>query len=89
VPDPGKTIADGPVLPWNSGGVDARVRLDVPTTRSPGVRLSVNYDSAVAAVDHSHRGDNDRTPRLVQRLVITRTCSVRLGHPAAARGAEF
>jgi excinuclease ABC subunit A len=40
------------------------------------VRLSVNYDNAVAAVERSLRSDNERTRRLVQRFVITRTCSV-------------
>src|SRR6202046_1266470 len=40
------------------------------------VRLSVNYDNAVAAVERSLRSDNERTRRLVQRFVITRLCSV-------------
>jgi len=40
------------------------------------VRLSVNYDNAVAAVERSLRSDNERTRRLVQRFVITRVCSV-------------
>ena len=40
------------------------------------VRLSVNYDNAVAAVERSLRSDNERTRQLVQRFVITRTCSV-------------
>ncbi|MGB6454643.1 MAG: hypothetical protein WBH47_09145 [Streptosporangiaceae bacterium] len=40
------------------------------------VRLSVNYDNAVAAVQRSLRSDNERTRRLVQRFVITRVCSV-------------
>ncbi len=40
------------------------------------VRLSVNYDNAVAAVERSLRSDNERTRRLAQRFVITRTCSV-------------
>jgi excinuclease ABC subunit A len=40
------------------------------------VRLSVHYDNAVAAVERSLRSDNERTRRLVQRFVITRTCSV-------------
>ena len=40
------------------------------------VQLSVNYDNAVAAVERSLRSDNERTRRLVQRFVITRTCSV-------------
>jgi excinuclease ABC subunit A len=110
VPDPGKTIADGAVLPWNSGGRrlsmyaagELGVRLDVPyqelteherdivlhgaavkrqvTLHSgrPGraVQLSVNYDNAVAAVERSLRSDNERTRRLVQRFLVTRTCSV-------------
>jgi excinuclease ABC subunit A len=40
------------------------------------VRLSVNYDNAVAAVERSLRSDNERTRRLAQRFVITRPCSV-------------
>src|ERR1700749_2200164 len=110
VPDPGKTIEEGAVLPWNSGGRrlsmyaagELGVRLDVPykslteTEREivlhgapvqrqvtlPSrrnertVRLSVNYDNAVAAVERSLRSDNDRTRRLAQRFVITRVCSV-------------
>jgi excinuclease ABC subunit A len=110
VPDPGRTIEDGAVLPWNSGGRrlsmyaagELGVRLDVPyrdlTNREkdivlhgepvkrqvtlhsdrPGrtVQLSVNYDNAVAAVERSLRSDNERTRRLVQRFLITRTCSV-------------
>jgi excinuclease ABC subunit A len=40
------------------------------------VRLSVNYDNAVAAVERSLASDNERTRRLAQRFVITRTCSV-------------
>jgi excinuclease ABC subunit A len=109
VPDPGKTIEEGAVLPWNSGGRrlsmyaagQLGVRLDVPykslTERERDVvlhgrpvqrevaltgrngrtvRLSVNYDNAVAAVERSLRSDNERTRRLVQRFVITRVCSV-------------
>jgi excinuclease ABC subunit A len=110
VPDPDKTIEQGAVLPWNSGGRrlsmyaagELGVRLDVPysslteaerdivlhgppvqrqVTLHSGrgertVRLSVNYDNAVAAVERSLRSDNERTRRLVQRFVITRTCSV-------------
>jgi excinuclease ABC subunit A len=120
VPDQGKTIEEGAVLPWNSGGRrlsmyaagELGVRLDVPysslteqerdivlhgapvqqkvTLHSGGndrgrndrgrnertVQLSVNYDNAVAAVERSLRSDNERTRRLVQRFVITRTCSV-------------
>jgi excinuclease ABC subunit A len=110
VPDPGKTIEEGAVLPWNSGGRrlsmyaagELGVRLDVPykslteheldivlhgppvqrqVTLHSGrnertVRLSVNYDNAVAAVERSLRSDNERTRRLAQRFVITRTCSV-------------
>src|SRR6201989_470754 len=40
------------------------------------VALSVNYDTAVAAVDRSLRSDNERTRRLVQRFLVTRVCSV-------------
>jgi excinuclease ABC subunit A len=40
------------------------------------VRLSVNYDNAVAAVERSLRSNNERTRRLVQRFLITRVCSV-------------
>ena len=110
VPDQDKTIEDGAVLSWNSGGRrlsmyaagDLGVRLDVPyrdlTDRErdivlrgqpvkrpvtlhsdrPGrtVQLSVNYDNAVAAVERSLRSDNERTRQLVQRFLITRTCSV-------------
>jgi excinuclease ABC subunit A len=110
VPDPDKTIEEGAVLPWNSGGRrlsmyaagQLGVRLDVPyrsltprerdivlhgepvqqrvtvhsdrTGRS--VQLSVNYDNAVAAVERSLRSDNERTRHLVQRFLVTRTCSV-------------
>jgi excinuclease ABC subunit A len=109
VPDPGKTIEEGAVLPWNSGGRrlsmyaagELGVRLDVPyrslTDRERDivlhgeavrrqvtlsgrqgrtVRLSVNYDNAVAAVERSLRSDNERTRRLVQRFLVTRVCSV-------------
>jgi excinuclease ABC subunit A len=110
VPDPGKTIEEGAVLPWNSGGRrlsmyaagELGVRLEIPyksltererdivlhgapvqrqVTLHSGrneraVRLSVNYDNAVAAVERSLRSDNERTRRLVQRFVITRPCSV-------------
>jgi len=110
VGDPDKTIEEGAVLPWNSGGRrlsmyaagELGVRLDVPyksltererdivlhgapvqrkVTLHSGrnertVQLSVNYDNAVAAVERSLRSDNERTRRLVQRFVITRTCSV-------------
>jgi excinuclease ABC subunit A len=110
VPDPGKTIEAGAVLPWNSGGRrlsmfaagELGVRLGVPyqdltdrereivlhgpparqeVTLHSGrnertVRLSVNYDNAVAAVERSLRSDNERTRRLAQRFVLTRTCSV-------------
>jgi excinuclease ABC subunit A len=110
VPDPDKTIEEGAVLPWNSGGRrlsmyaagELGVRLDVPykslteserdivlhgppvqrqVTLHSGrnertVRLSVNYDNAVAAVERSLRSDNERTRRLAQRFVITRLCSV-------------
>ncbi len=110
VPNPDKTIEEGAVLPWNSGGRrlsmfaagELGVRLDVPyksltererdtvlhgppvqreVTLHSGrnertVRLSVNYDNAVAAVERSLRSDNERTRRLAQRFVITRTCSV-------------
>jgi excinuclease ABC subunit A len=108
--DSDKTIEEGAVLPWNSGGRrlsmyaagELGVRLDVPykslteserdivlhgapvhqqVTLHSGrndrtVRLSVNYDNAVAAVERSLRSDNERTRRLVQRFVITRICSV-------------
>ncbi|HEY1625408.1 MAG TPA: hypothetical protein VGG16_16580 [Streptosporangiaceae bacterium] len=110
VPDPDKTIEEGAVLPWTSGGRrlsmyaagELGVRLDVPYKSLTGserdivlhgppvqrkvtlhsgrnertVQLSVNYDNAVAAVERSLRSDNERTRRLVQRFVITRTCSV-------------
>jgi excinuclease ABC subunit A len=109
VPDPGKTIEEGAVLPWNSGGRrlsmyaagQLGVRLDVPYKslteheqdvvlhgdpvqrevtlsgrNDRTVRLSVNYDNAVAAVERSLRSDNERTRRLVQRFVVTRVCSV-------------
>jgi excinuclease ABC subunit A len=109
VPDPGKTIEEGAVLPWNTGGRrlsmyaagQLGVRLDVPYRslteherdvvlhgepvqrdvtlagrNGRTVRLSVNYDNAVAAVERSLRSDNERTRRLVQRFVITRVCSV-------------
>ena len=110
VPDPDKTIEEGAVLPWNSGGRrlsmyaagELGVRLDVPyrsltragarhrAARGAGpervtvhsdrngrtVQLSVNYDNAIAAVERSLRSDNERTRRLVQRFLITRTCSV-------------
>jgi excinuclease ABC subunit A len=109
VSDPDKTIAEGAVLPWNSGGRrlsmyaagELGVRLDVPyktlTDREKdivlhgepvkrqvtlsgrngrSVQLSVSYDNAVAAVERSLRSDNERTRRLVQRFVVTRTCSV-------------
>jgi excinuclease ABC subunit A len=110
VPDPAKTIEQGAVLPWNSGGRrlsmyaagELGVRLDVPYTsltdrerdivlhgapaqqqvtlhsgrNERAVRLSVNYDNAVAAVERSLRSENERTRRLAQRFVITRTCSV-------------
>jgi excinuclease ABC subunit A len=110
VPDPGKTIEEGAVLPWNTGGRrlsmyaagELGVRLDVPyrsltererhivlhgkpvrrpvTLRSGRngrtVQLSVNYDNAIAAVERSMRGDNERTRRLVQRFLVTRVCSV-------------
>ncbi len=110
VTDPDKTIEEGAVLPWNSGGRrlslyaagELGVRLDVPyksltererdivlhgapvqrqVTLHSGrnertVRLSVNYDNAVAAVERSLGSDNERTRRLAQRFVITRTCSV-------------
>ena len=110
VPDQDKTIEEGAVLPWNSGGrrlsmyaaAELGVRLDVKykslTERERGivlhgppvqrkvtlhsgrnertVQLSVNYDNAVAAVERSLRSDNERTRRLAQRFVITRTCSV-------------
>jgi excinuclease ABC subunit A len=110
VPDPDKSIEDGAVLPWNSGGRrlsmyaagELGVRLDVlyksltdrereivlhgaPVRREVTlhsgknertVRLTVNYDNAVAAVERSLRSDNERTRRLAQRFVITRTCSV-------------
>src|SRR5580658_3640763 len=39
VPDPGKTIADGAVLPWNSGGR----RLSMYAAGELGVRLDVPY----------------------------------------------
>ena len=110
VPDQDKTIAEGAVLPWNSGGRrlsmyaagELGVRLDVPyrsltdrerdivlhgdpvrqqVTLTSGrnartVQLSVNYDNAVAAVERSQRSNNERTRRLVQRFLVTRTCSV-------------
>src|SRR5258708_3447398 len=110
VPDPDKTIEEGAVLPWNSGGRrlsmyaagELGVRLDVPyksltereqdivlhgpavqqlVTLHSGrdertVRLSVNYDNAVAAVERSLHSDNERTRRLADRFVITRLCSV-------------
>jgi excinuclease ABC subunit A len=41
VPDPGKTIEDGAVLPWNSGGR----RLSMYAARELGVRLDVPYRS--------------------------------------------
>ena len=44
--------------------------------RARTVQLSVNYDNAVAAVERSLRSDNERTRRLVQKFVNTRTCSV-------------
>src|SRR5580693_7268406 len=107
VPDPDKTIAEGAVLPWNSGGRrlsmyaagEQGVRLDVPYRtltdherdvvlhgepvqqqvtlsgrNGRTVQLSVNYDNAVAAVERSLRSNNERTRRLVQRFLITRTC---------------
>jgi excinuclease ABC subunit A len=41
VPDPGKTIEQGAVLPWNSGGR----RLSMYAAREQGVRLDVPYRS--------------------------------------------
>ena len=109
VTDPDKTIEQGAVLPWNSGGRrlsmyaagELGVRLDVPyrelTERERDivlhgepvkrqvtlsgrngrtVQLSVSYDNAIAAVERSLRSDNERTRRLVQRFLVTRTCSV-------------
>src|SRR5689334_9095723 len=109
VPDPAKTILEGAVLPWNSGGRrlsmyaagELGVRLDVPyrslTDRERRivlqgqpvrqhvtvsdrngrtVKLSVNYDNAVTAVERSLGSNNERTRRLVQRFLITRVCSV-------------
>ncbi len=44
VPDPGKTIEQGAVLPWNSGGR----RLSMYAARELGVRLDVPYRSLTA-----------------------------------------
>ncbi len=41
VPDPGKTIEEGAVLPWNSGGR----RLSMYAAGEQGVRLNVPYRS--------------------------------------------
>jgi len=110
VPDPAKTIEEGAVVPWNSGGRrlsmyaarELGVRLDVPyqdltdrerdivlhgepvkrpVTLTSGrtgrtVRLSVNYDNAIAAAQRSLGGDNDQSRRLAQRFLVTQTCSV-------------
>jgi len=128
VPDTGKTIEQGAVLPWNSGGRrlsiyaagELGVRLDVPyksltqrernivlrgapvqrqVTLHSGrnertVRLSVNYDNAVAAVERSLRSDNERTRRLAQRQrgrQVVDPVHVRplgLGQPPTAVGAQ-
>src|SRR5689334_10857895 len=45
VPDPGKTIEDGAVLPWNSGGR----RLSMYAAGQLGVRLDVPYRSLTSA----------------------------------------
>src|ERR1700760_540101 len=55
--------------------VQQRVTLHSDRT-GRSVQLSVNYDNAVAAVERSLRSDNERTRHLVQRFLITRTCSV-------------
>jgi excinuclease ABC subunit A len=58
-------------------GEPARREVTLHSDRTDrSVQLSVNYDNAVAAVERSLRSDNERTRRLVQRFVITRTCSV-------------
>lgn len=73
VPDPGKTIADGAVLPWNSGGR----RLSMYAAGELGVRLDVPYreltDREKDIVLHGepvrrpvtlHSGRNGRTVQL-------------------------
>ena len=48
VPDPGKTIAEGAVLPWNSGGR----RLSMYAAGELGVRLDVPYRSLTSRERH-------------------------------------
>jgi excinuclease ABC subunit A len=40
------------------------------------VRLTVNYDNAIAAVERSLRSDNERTRQLTERFTHTGVCSV-------------
>jgi excinuclease ABC subunit A len=58
-------------------GAPVQQQVTLPSGRNERtVRLSVNYDNAVAAVERSLSSDNERTRRLAQRFVITRPCSV-------------
>src|ERR1700756_2259884 len=73
VPDPGKTIADGAVLPWNSGGRrlsmyaagELGVRLDVPYRElTDHERDIVLYGEAVKRQVTLHSGRNGRAVQL-------------------------
>jgi len=58
-------------------GQPVRQQVTLSDRNGRTVKLSVNYDNAVAAVERSQRSNNERTRRLVQRfLLITRVCSV-------------
>src|ERR1700741_4142864 len=57
-------------------GEPVRQQVTLSGRNGRSVQLSVSYDNAVAAVERSLRSDNERTRRLVQRFVGTRTCSV-------------
>ena len=73
VPDPGKTIEDGAVLPWNSGGRrlsmyaagELGVRLDVPyQSLTPHERDIVLHGEPVRRQVTLQSGRNDRTVQL-------------------------
>src|SRR6202007_3349162 len=73
VPAPGKTIEDGAVLPWNSGGRrlsmyaagELGVRLDVPyKSLTETEREIVLHGAPVQRQVRPHSGRNERTGRL-------------------------
>jgi excinuclease UvrABC ATPase subunit len=87
VPDPGKTIEQGAVLPWNSGGrrlsiarTPLKIAYQVLKTGTPYTDLGADFYTRRESPAQQHT----YLERRLQRLYPGRTITITIGPPEAA-----